>query len=588
MQSVEATFNIIEKINEVNKALKAKPPELPPQLQYQLTSNDITNIQFYVNCYNIDFNTAKAQYLNDINKLNDGAPSLQLENDVDQTRSMNVVTNNPTTHNKPPQPIIMCVNNISSESISDLEPQGIDEVCDRVSIPNSGENDVDLDEEFNKSINNFKVDQVILRPVNGTKKLVRDHLRCHGKPLSKSLQDKCAHLIDHLYVPISVKDHEGKPCPKVGFLEYYYGNEYKKVIKILETGTEKKGPIIEQTKEYYTSYTNKYGQLVPGRARYYKLTDKYRTWKTTSYVTDQKKSKSLNVKVLLHKNELIERSKINPIAHMCMRLTNHVTAPTIDQVLARADEMHKNVSKRGRLYKFGTNLKESEKNRDKYRYLEEDIQRWKYYTEDGYRIPTYDETYGRVIDSFAMMPSWIRELYLINGKKTQFADLTALHPNLLLNYIKPMLSPESVSKIESIQDGYNYDLHQYIADKGNLNDRDVAKTAHLSLLNKRPQQLENDPIWKVWCSAFPAEVSKIILDIKNDYSYFDDVTEPHKNITKIIFNEETAFIKKCSEELGSRVAMQTFDEMGSDINIKQIMEKVIKDTNLKLGVSNEY
>src|ERR1035437_10361686 len=42
------------------------------------------------------------------------------------------------------------------------------------------------------------------------------------------------------------------------------------------------------------------------------------------------------------------------------------------------------------------------------------------------------ESGGRVVDSFTLMPSWIRNLVKINGKRLIECDYIALHPNIAI------------------------------------------------------------------------------------------------------------------------------------------------------------
>jgi hypothetical protein len=109
---------------------------------------------------------------------------------------------------------------------------------------------------------------------------------------------------------------------------------------------------------------------------------------------------------------------------------------------------------------------------------------YEYLTSNGLMVPhvSSEKNGGRVIDSITLMPSWIRRLIKVNGRKLIEADYTCLHPNNAM----------------TLYNGHTEFLtHKHISEYLELEVLDV-KRMHLSFFNDTTHQMKLSPLWKYY------------------------------------------------------------------------------------------
>jgi hypothetical protein len=105
---------------------------------------------------------------------------------------------------------------------------------------------------------------------------------------------------------------------------------------------------------------------------------------------------------------------------------------------------------------------------------------------------------GRVVDSFTLMPAWIREQITVNGIKLTECDYTALHPNIA---------------VKLYNGSQRYLTHQNVAERTGIDVKDI-KTEHLSFFNKHWQGMLKSQLYAFYFQHEPDMLSRIYNDKK--------------------------------------------------------------------------
>jgi hypothetical protein len=191
----------------------------------------------------------------------------------------------------------------------------------------------------------------------------------------------------------------------------------------------------------------------------------------------------------------------NPICKNLLELYPTITLPTKEQILDEAKKLIKQdfKTKKGKRLTFLNKHSRSYfKNLKELSFVEDAIDIFKYLTDNGLLIPVEGspESGGRVVDSFTLMPSWIRRLVKINGKRFIEADYSCLHPNIAMKLYG--------GKME-------YITHYEVAKGAGLN-ADTVKSEHLSFFNKMIWQMKKSPLYQYYMSNEPLMMKKIIYE----------------------------------------------------------------------------
>jgi hypothetical protein len=150
-----------------------------------------------------------------------------------------------------------------------------------------------------------------------------------------------------------------------------------------------------------------------------------------------------------------------------------IDLPTNEELLA----IGKQLVKKGHRTKKGKilTMRNSHKNHywkdaDNRSFVEDNIELFQFLTGRGFMIPAAgdEKSGGRVVDSFTLMPAWIRNEVAIDSKKLKECDYIALHPNIAL---------------ELYRGAQTYLTHQNVAERTGI-DLKMIKIEHLSFFNK--------------------------------------------------------------------------------------------------------
>lgn len=295
---------------------------------------------------------------------------------------------------------------------------------------------------------------------------------------------------------------------------------YKNVIKALEEPL-KKVAILECDHSY----------IVGEKNHYYRLTPPYLGKGIVSYDLKTKEAKSLLNK---HYYRVLGEAKMNPICENLIRFYQDVTLPSLDQINKEADRLIKlgYVTKKGKkLTKLNKHARSYYKNHKELSFVEDAIEIFQYLTDNGLLIPTIggEASGGRVVDSFTLMPSWIRNMVKVNGKPLAESDYSCLHPNIAIK-----LYCGSTLNLTHGDLGLALDV-----------DINTIKVEHLSFFNKEVWQMKQSPLYGYYQQNETKMVQNII-----DEKYKSKFK--HKTTSRRLFAKEvevmTAVIEKLNKE----------------------------------------
>ena len=273
---------------------------------------------------------------------------------------------------------------------------------------------------------------------------------------------------------------------------YYSKNPqtYSKVLSALEYPL-KTAAIIECDKSY-----NK------GSSRKYRITNTYIKAGITKYQLKTAIAKEY------HDNEnkrKMRTAKSDPICKNLLHFYYQVTMPTEEQLLHQA----KMIVQKGIALKNRKFLKFRNKHPNSYfkdisqiSFVEDNLKIYNSLTKDGLIIPLpgSENSGGRVVDSFTLMPSWCRNIVRINNNKLIEVDYTCLHPNIAMTI-------------------YGGDL-RYIthSDISELTGRNIAevKKEHLSFFNQQIWQMKQSFLWNFYLEYQPKMMKNLIEDKKKN------------------------------------------------------------------------
>jgi len=268
---------------------------------------------------------------------------------------------------------------------------------------------------------------------------------------------------------------------------------YTKIIDALKYGTSK-GAFIEVNDSY----------LEREYCKKYRLTD---TYLKAGLVEDIIKDTG----IVQNRNKLffeqLNQAMEHPICSNLVKMYPKIELPSSKELLA----IGKNLVKQGHKTKKGKILTIRNKHKNDYwkdsdnrSFVEDNILLFEFLTSRGYMIPSVgdDKSGGRVVDSFTLMPSWIREQITVNGFKLTECDYIALHPNIAVNIYMGKLT---------------YLTHQSIAERTGI-DVNSIKTEHLSFFNKQWLAMLKSPLFAFYSKHEPDMLSRIYND-KKEHGY---------------------------------------------------------------------
>ncbi len=364
---------------------------------------------------------------------------------------------------------------------------------------------------------------------------------------------------------IDSDDHSVRKWKKLNaqLLQKNFGSKYKKIIEVLQYEFES-GPIIQVNDQY-----------TPGvKSKRFCFNDKYIDKGIVNYQLTKKSAITCLNNIAF--NSLTSYYD-NSIVRNLLKVYPKITLPTEEQIKEEAKRIIKSGGKLKngkRLYFLNNKSREFYKNTPRYDYknlcfVEDSIEKFNYFTQNGYRIPTVSNSSAgnRVYDSFNLMPSFIRNLILIDKQKTQEVDIVCLHPNL----------------INTIYDGTDSFLtHQKIVDHivsvnpEMINDTSLLsyiKKEHLSFFNMKIWQMKKSILWDYYFTNQKEMLDRIIADKRS--SEFK-----HKITSMKLFDLEVRIMNSIIEKLNLQniYCIYVFDALLTTEANVDIVRQVINET----------
>ena len=273
------------------------------------------------------------------------------------------------------------------------------------------------------------------------------------------------------------------------------GTAYKRIIEVLQTPL-KKGQILE------VSYDYKIGE----RSRNYRLGGHFRNKGMSKYTLTTKLAKNAYID---YQVRLLDQAMENPICLNLLDFYKSIELPTIAEIEEEANRLigEEFKTKKGKLLKrLNKHSKEYYANAAECSFVEDGIAIFKHLTEHGLMVPSVggERSGGRIVDSFTLMPSWIRKMVKIDGQKLSELDYRCLHPNIAM---------------AEYGGGFEYLTHNFIADKLKI-DLSTVKIEHLSFFNKTTHQMKQSPIWAFYKTHLPEMIRAIEKEkLSSEFKY---------------------------------------------------------------------
>jgi hypothetical protein len=336
---------------------------------------------------------------------------------------------------------------------------------------------------------------------------------------------------------------------------------YKNIITALLSGTTNDGPMIEILK----NEDGKDSYQVGVNSKYYKLSDNYFKAGLTHYII-QDENLINNRRMCL--NNQLKCVSDNPIVSNLLTVYPKLTLPTHDELIIEA----KRLISKGYTNKKGKKLTFLNKHSKSYftdgierSFVEENTDLFNYLTQNGFLIPTVGDVRsgGRVVDSFTLMPSWIRKMIKIDGHDLVEVDYRALHPNIAI-----MLYGGKTQ----------YITHQMIADELEV-DKQIIKEAHLSFFNQKINQMKQSPLYSYYKKKERDMLNNIMYEKRNHKS-------KHKVTSERLFDCEARIMSEVLIRLNRRgiYALYVYDALYcKSIDALDVIE-VMNQVALEFGV----
>lgn len=301
---------------------------------------------------------------------------------------------------------------------------------------------------------------------------------------------------------------------------------YTHIIKALTHKTNTTDAVIMVKKNKYGYETYQQGV----KSKEYRLTDTYFKGDLVEYI--------IKDKVIIQKRNSFFYSQLkkahdNPIGNNLIYLYSKIELPSHGEIPLEAKKLTKVKyrTKKGKMLTFlNKHPKSYYKDASARSFVEHNIKLFDYLTKRGFMIPIIGtvKSGGRVVDSFNVMPSWIRKLIKIDGESIVEIDFRALHPNIAM----------------SIYGGSKkYLTHKQVSEESNIDILKV-KIEHLSYFNKRARGMEKSPLFNYYNELEPA-MNAAVINEKNNSQY------GHKITSMKMFAKEVEIMTECVRQLNA-------------------------------------
>ena len=332
-----------------------------------------------------------------------------------------------------------------------------------------------------------------------------------------------------------------------------FGNVYIKIIELLiESGVIERSTFFNIGQESYR----------------YKLTDVYLNKGIVTYELKTNFAKNIRRKTYF---KTLNASIINPIANNLIKMYSSIEIPSVEEIKKEAKRLVKlnYTTKKGKKLTFlNKHSKSYWKDYEDRSFVEESIELFLRLTQNGFLIPMIgdEKSGGRVVDSFTLMPAWIRNMCKIDGKRIEEADYSALHPNIAMN----------------IYNGnFEYITHEQIAQELDKDIKEV-KIEHLSFFNKTWNQMTKSFLFDYYCKNEPTLMENIFKD--KDSSKFE-----HKITSMKMFKVEVDIMTSVIKELNSEgiYVGYVYDALFCNPKNKKRVSDIMNEKILNFGVKTK-
>ncbi|NWL03686.1 hypothetical protein DM790_22945 [Flavobacterium collinsii] len=268
---------------------------------------------------------------------------------------------------------------------------------------------------------------------------------------------------------------------------------YTKIIDVLTTGTST-GAFIEVDKSYQVGFESKK----------FRLTDTYLKAGLIEYSI--KDAGIINTRNKLYYQQL-SKAITNPICYNLIMMYQKIDLPTSEELLAIGRKLVKegHTTKKNKILTMrNKHLNHYWVDVDNRSFVEDNIKLFEFLTSRGFMIPSAGDmsSGGRVVDSFTLMPAWIREQITVDGKKLTECDYTALHPNIAMKLYDGLAS---------------YLTHESVAELTGIEVKKVKKL-HLSFFNMKWDDMRRSPLFGYYSENESDMLARICRD-KNEHGH---------------------------------------------------------------------
>ena len=368
---------------------------------------------------------------------------------------------------------------------------------------------------------------------------------------------------------------------------FYEENTYINVREALCQGT-KNGPIIECDNE------KKLGE----KCFLYRLGDDYSCRGVETYQIKSEFVKELFKRQLDNK---IDECLRNPITRNLLIMQDRITLPTKLEIKKEAKRLIKlkyRTKSRKLLTFLNKHSKEYYKDHENRSFVEESLEIFDYLTQKkGLWKPNIggDGSGGRIVDSFTLMPSWIRKLCLIDGKKLTEVDYCCLHPNIAVSIYggnKKFITHKAVAEELKIKEMIKNNELAALLEEDNIifpeaineiaEEKEflsMIKNEHLSFFNKEWEQMIHSPLFDYYSEREQTMMSNIYYDKLE--SKFE-----HKITSRKLFKKEVEIMTDVIARLNAEgiYVGYIYDALFCTEDEKETVMRVMNEVVLEHGV----
>lgn len=334
---------------------------------------------------------------------------------------------------------------------------------------------------------------------------------------------------------------------------------YSKIINVLTTGTST-GAFIEVDGNYQKGFESKK----------FRLTQTYLKAGLVEYIIK-------DTGIIQNRNKIYYKQFCEALAHpICsnlIRMYPKIDLPTSEELLA----IGRKLVDEGCTTKKGKILTVRNKHKDHYwldaknrSFVEDNIKLFEFLTGRGFMIPSAGDmrSGGRVVDSFSLMPAWIREQITIDGKKLVECDYSAVHPNIAVRLYDGSLV---------------YLTHESVAECTGI-DLKTVKIKHLSFFNMKWDDMRKSPLFDYYATNEPDMLARIYKD-KNEHGY--------KITSQKMFAVEVDIMSAVIKDLNAKGVYLLYvydalmcEEKDSKL-VAETMNRIILEHGVKTSVKND-